>query len=83
MAFFSKKFFEENPSKLIHHIQFPLQFKLYKNIFIITTIIYFVFFGFLSNFFIIFNNDVLFFFISQYAATATAKTPSQYGYGKR
>jgi len=57
MAFFSKKFFEENPSKLIHHIQFPLQFKLYKNIFLITTIIYFVFFGFLSNFFIIFNND--------------------------
>jgi hypothetical protein len=57
MAFFSKKFFEENPSKLIHHIQFPLQFKRYKNIFIITTLIYFVFFGFLSNFFIIFNND--------------------------
>jgi hypothetical protein len=57
MTLFSKKYFEENPSKLIHHIQIPFIFKLYKNIFIITTIIYFVFFGFLSNFFIIFNND--------------------------
>jgi hypothetical protein len=57
MTFLSKKYFEENPLKLIYHIQFPLQFKIYKNIFIITAIIYFVFFGFLSNFFIIFNND--------------------------
>ena len=56
-AFFSKKYQESNPSKLIYYVQSSFKKKNYKILFIVTTTIYFLFFGFLSNIFIFFNND--------------------------
>jgi hypothetical protein len=57
MAFFSKKYYVLNQSKLIYYIQSTLKSSKYKTLFLLITIVYFVFFGFLSNFFVIFNND--------------------------
>ena len=57
MAFFSKKYYVLNQSKLIYYIQSTFKSSKYKTLFILITIIYFVFFGFLSNFFVFFNND--------------------------
>jgi hypothetical protein len=57
MAFFSKKYYVLNQSKLIYHIQSSFKSSKYKFLFLLITIVYFVFFGFLSNFFVIFNND--------------------------
>lgn len=56
-AFFSTTYYELNPSKLIYYIQSSLKSRNYKILFILITTIYFVFFGFLSNFFVFFNND--------------------------
>jgi hypothetical protein len=56
-ALFSKKYQELNPSKLIYHVQSPFKNKTYKIIFVLITTSYFLFFGFLSNMFIFFNND--------------------------
>jgi hypothetical protein len=56
-SFFSKKYYEPNSSKLVFHIQSSFKNRNYRGIFIITTILYFLFFGFLSNFFVFFNND--------------------------
>jgi hypothetical protein len=56
-AFFSKEYYESDPLRLIFHIQTSLKFQKYKLLFLLITTIYFVFFGFLSNFFVIFNND--------------------------
>ena len=56
-AFFSKKYYESDPLRLIYYIQTSLKSRNYKLLFIFITTIYFVFFGFLSNFFVFFNND--------------------------
>ncbi len=57
MAFFSKKYYVLNQSKLIYYIQSSFKSSKYKILFLLITIVYFVFFGFLSNFFVFFNND--------------------------
>jgi hypothetical protein len=57
MAFFSKKYYVLNQSKLIYHIQSSFKSSKYKILFLLITTFYFVFFGFLSNFFVFFNND--------------------------
>jgi hypothetical protein len=56
-TFFSERYYDSNPSKLIFHVQISFKSRYYRSIFIITTVFYFLFFGFLSNFFVIFNND--------------------------
>jgi hypothetical protein len=56
-AFFSKGYQELNPSKLIYYVQSPFKNKNYKILFVLVTTVYFLFFGFLSNIFIFFNND--------------------------
>ena len=56
-TFFSERYYDSNPSKLIFHIQLSYKSRSYRSIFIITAVFYFLFFGFLSNFFVIFNND--------------------------
>ncbi|MGN6349377.1 MAG: hypothetical protein ACTHLL_06475 [Candidatus Nitrosocosmicus sp.] len=56
-TFFSERYYDSNPLKLVFHIQLSFKSKYYRSIFIITTVFYFLFFGFLSNFFVIFNND--------------------------
>jgi hypothetical protein len=56
-ALFSRKYQELNPSKLIYHVQSPFKNRNYKILFVLITAIYFLFFGFLSNMFIFFNND--------------------------
>jgi hypothetical protein len=56
-AFFSRKYQELNPSKLIYHVQSPFENKKYKILFVLITALYFLFFGFLSNMFIFFNDD--------------------------
>jgi hypothetical protein len=56
-ALFSRKYQELNPSKLIYHFLSPFKNKNYKIKFVLITTIYFLFFGFLSNMFIFFNND--------------------------
>ena len=56
-SFFSKKYYESDPLRLIYYIQTSLKSRNYKLLFIFITTIYFVFFGFLSNFFVFFNND--------------------------
>ncbi len=56
-AFFSKRYQENSPSKLIYHVQAPFKNKNYKILFVLITTAYFLFFGFLSNIFIFFNND--------------------------
>jgi hypothetical protein len=56
-AFFSKKYYESDPLRLIYYIQTSFKSQNYKLLFIFITTIYFVFFGFLSNFFVFFNND--------------------------
>ena len=56
-SFFSKRYYEEDPNKLVYHINQPFKKRNYKVIFLLSSIIYFIFFGFLSNMFIIFNDD--------------------------
>ncbi|MEJ7640897.1 MAG: hypothetical protein WKF36_01745 [Candidatus Nitrosocosmicus sp.] len=56
-AFFPRKTGESNPSKLMYHVQHAIKSKKNKMLFLFMTIIYFVFFAFLSNIFIFFNAD--------------------------
>jgi len=55
--FFSKSKIESNPENLLYYLQFPFRSIKYKLIFVISTLIYFVFFGFLSNMFIYFIDE--------------------------
>jgi len=63
-AFFSKKYYESNPSKLIYYIQSSLKSRNNKILFILISTVYFILFGFLSNLFIFFNNDGTIFSLS-------------------
>ncbi|MDP8907053.1 MAG: hypothetical protein M3M88_05990 [Thermoproteota archaeon] len=56
-AFFPRKTSESNPSTLMYHVQYAIRSKKNKLLFLFMTIIYFVFFAFLSNIFIFFNAD--------------------------
>ncbi len=56
-ALFSKEYYSHDPSKIIYHIQSTFKPQRYKTLFIIITTAYFIFFGFLSNLLISFNND--------------------------
>jgi len=56
-ALFSKEYYSYDPSKIIYYIQSTFKPLRYKTLFIIITIGYFIFFGFLSNVFVFFNND--------------------------
>ncbi len=56
-AFFPRKTSESNPSTLLYHVQYAIKSKKNKMLFLFMTIIYFVFFAFLSNIFIFFNAD--------------------------
>ena len=55
--FFSKSKIENNPENLLYYLQFPFRSLKYKLIFVISSLIYFVFFGFLSNIFIYFVDE--------------------------
>lgn len=55
--FFTRKNQYSNPKKLIYYLKLPLTFKKYKTIFLFSIIGYFIFFGFVSNLFIIINDD--------------------------
>ena len=55
-AIFSSKNGEKN-GKLIYYLQMPFRNKTYKVVFILSSFAYFIFFGFLSNMFILFNED--------------------------
>ncbi len=56
-AFFPRKTSESNPSTLMYHVQYAIKSKKNKMLFILVTILYFVFFAILSNIFIFFNAD--------------------------
>jgi hypothetical protein len=56
-AFFPRKTGGSNPSTLMYHVQHAIKSKKNKMLFLFMTIIYFVFFAFLSNIFIFFNAD--------------------------
>ncbi len=55
--YFSKSKIENNPQNLLYHLQSPFKFTKYKLIFVISSLVYFVFFGFLSNIFIYFVDE--------------------------
>ncbi len=55
--FFSKSKIENNPEYLLYHLQSPFSSSRYTLIFAISSLIYFVFFGFLSNIFIYFVDE--------------------------
>lgn len=55
--YFSKSSMEKNPEYLLYHLQFPISLPKYKIVFVISTLLYFIFFGFLSNIFIYFINE--------------------------
>jgi hypothetical protein len=55
--FFSKSKFENNPENLLYYLQFPFRSLKYKLLFVISSLIYFIFFGFLSNVFIYFIDE--------------------------
>jgi len=55
--YFSKSRIENNPQNLLYHLQSPFKSTKYKLIFLISSLIYFVFFGFLSNIFIYFVDE--------------------------
>ncbi len=54
---FSKKVYEEDPKKLVHYLQIPFKKMEIKIILLISALCYFVFFAFVSNIFIYFNDD--------------------------
>ena len=56
-AFFPRKTIESNPSTLMYQVQHAIKSKKNKMIFLFMTIIYFVFFAFLSDIFLFFNAD--------------------------
>lgn len=52
---------ENNPESYLYQIQLPLKFRKYRLIFAMSSVLYFVFFAFLSNIFIYFiNEDTIF-----------------------
>ncbi len=55
--FFSKSKIENNPEHLLYHLQSPFRSSKYILIFALSSLIYFVFFGFLSNIFIYFVDE--------------------------
>ena len=55
--YFSKPKIENNSQNLLYHLQYPFRSTKYKLIFVISSLIYFVFFGFLSNMFIYFVDE--------------------------
>jgi hypothetical protein len=55
--FFSKSKIENHPENLLYYLQFPFRSLRYKLIFVISSLIYFIFFGFLSNIFIYFVDE--------------------------
>lgn len=65
--FFSKSNIENNPENLLYHLQSPFRSSMYKLIFAISGLIYFVFFGFLSNIFIYFVDENTVFSIYPFA----------------
>ncbi len=56
-ALFSSKNRETDGSKLLYYLQMPFRNKIYVVVFILSSFAYFIFFGFLSNMFILFNED--------------------------
>lgn len=56
-AFFPRETSESDPTTLMYHVQYAIKSKKNKMLFLFMTIIYFVFFAFLSNIFIFFNAD--------------------------
>ncbi len=74
-AFFPKNRESSNPSTLMYYAQSTLKSKNNKIIFISITIVYFIFFAFLSNIFIYFNNDGTIF-------SVFTKTSSDYTHAK-
>lgn len=56
-AIFSKKVHETNGSRLIYYLQMPFRKNNYVIVFILSFFAYFIFFGFLSNMFILLNED--------------------------
>ena len=55
--YFSKSRLENNPRNLLYHLQSPFKSTRYKLIFVISCLLYFIFFGFLSNTFIYFVDE--------------------------
>ena len=55
--YFSKSRLENNPRNLLYHLQSPFKSTRYKLIFVISCLLYFIFFGFLSNTFIFFVDE--------------------------
>jgi hypothetical protein len=55
--YFSKSKIENNPQNILYHLQYPFRSTKYKLIFLISSLSYFVFFGFLSNIFIYFVDE--------------------------
>lgn len=74
--FFSKSSIENNPENLLYHLQSPFRLSKYKLIFAASSLIYFVFFGFVSNIFIYFVDDNTVFSIDPFAPSdhMTAET---------
>ena len=68
--FFSKSNFENNPENLLYYLQFPFRSLKYKLLFVISSLIYFIFFGFLSNVFIYFIDENTVFSIYPIRATS-------------
>lgn len=56
-AVFSRKVHEKNGSRLIYYPQMPFRSKIFVFVFILSSFTYFIIFGFLSNIFILFNDD--------------------------
>ena len=55
--YFSKSRTENDPRNLLYYLQFPFKSTKYKIILVISSLIYFVFFGFVSNVFIYFLDE--------------------------
>jgi hypothetical protein len=56
-AFFMNRAYETRKSKLVYYLQIPFRERKIQYVFILSSIIYFIFFGFAANLFILFNND--------------------------
>lgn len=55
--FFTPNYQYNDPKKLLYHLQLPFHSQKFKSIFIVSSIVYFIFFGFLSNMFIYFTTE--------------------------
>lgn len=72
---FSANYQEKNPKKLIYHLQLPFHNQKFKLIFVASSIVYFIFFGFLSNMFIYFTNENTIFSIFPRSNPTTQVSP--------